>query len=64
MDLKKFAKHKVKEMKRKVPDSEQLTPKEDSKPVSSVSNVPGMTANPPKRVVAGCAYGTDKAPSP
>jgi len=64
MDLKKFAKLKVKELKNATPQSEPLNPKEDAKPVASVSNVPGMTANPPKRVVAGCAYGTDKAPSP
>jgi hypothetical protein len=68
MDLKKFARLKVKELQNAIPQSEPLNPKEDKKPVAPVSHVPGMTANPPKRIVpsteSGSEYGTDKAPSP
>jgi hypothetical protein len=49
MDLKKFAKLKVKELKDAIPGSEPLTPKTDAKPVEPGPPPPGMSANPPKK---------------
>ena len=51
MDLKKFAKLKVKELKNAIPQSEPLTPKEDKKPVEPGPPAPGSSPNPPKRVI-------------
>ena len=51
MDLKKFAKLKVKELKDAIPGSEPLTPKEDKKPIEPAAPAAGSSANPPKRVV-------------
>jgi hypothetical protein len=52
VDLKKFAKLKVKELKNAIPESEPLNPKEDPKPIQPGAPVAGMSAVPPKRVIS------------
>ena len=52
MDLKKFAKLKIKELKEAIPSSEPLTPKEDEKPIEPGPPQPGMGPNPPKKQIS------------
>jgi hypothetical protein len=50
MDLKKFARLKIRGRKM-VPESEAPTPREDSKPIAPGAPPPGMSANPPTKVI-------------